>query len=128
MEHGTTNQVAVQVSLRGIEQFKPAGQVTVHSLTPLMRKKRAIKWLGICWGLAVLTIFLPLLHFFLPPSFLIAGPFVALAMYQTRSEVLPFAVPCPKCGASVPIEKEKESWPLHDLCAQCKSEITIDKA
>jgi len=122
-----TQPVSVQVSLRGLSEFRPAGQALVRTLNSKMRRKKALKWLGLCWGGAVISVFLPILHFILVPGLLFIGPFIAFAMYQTQSEILPFAVPCPKCQASVPIAKSKETWPLQDICVQCKSEITIDR-
>jgi len=63
------------------------------------RALRAVKgWAG-CWGAAVAAVFLPVLHFVLVPSLLLAGPLVALARWRERVTILAADGTCPACGA-----------------------------
>lgn len=64
------------------------------------RTARAVRALATCWGLAVLAVFLPVLHFVLVPSLLVAGPLAALARLNERATVLGAHGACPACGAA----------------------------
>lgn len=64
------------------------------------RTSRAVRALATCWGLAVLAVFLPVLHFVLVPSLLVAGPVVALSRLRERCTVRGASGTCPACGAA----------------------------
>ena len=64
-----------------------SGALTVNVYSNAERVKRAAKILGICWGLAVVTLFIPLAHFILVPSFLLAGPIMAYMKYRVVESV-----------------------------------------
>ena len=64
------------------------------------RTARAVRTLASCWGLAVLAVFLPVLHFVLVPSLLVAGPLAALAKLREHASVLGASGACPACGSA----------------------------
>lgn len=72
----------------------------VRDWVPPERTARAVRALATCWGLAVLAVFLPVLHFVLVPSLLVAGPVVALSRLRERCTVLGASGTCPACGAA----------------------------
>lgn len=82
--------------------------------THAQRAQRAAKALGLCWGAAIVAVFLPLLHFVLVPALLIAGPVAALVRYREQRSVLGFDGACPACGAAL---VERRALPSHDEVA-----------
>ena len=103
------------------------GEVFVQAFPPRERLFRALKFLGLGWGAAVVAVFIPLLHFVLVPLFLILGPVAAVWAYGQASVVLGGLGLCPNCGASLPIERGPDRWPLDDLCTQCRERVKIEK-
>lgn len=79
---------------------EPAG---LHLLrrSPRERTVRAAQGWVLCWGAAIVAVFIPLLHFVLVPALLIAGPLVARARWQERATVRGLRAKCPGCEAEI---------------------------
>lgn len=103
------------------------GEAEIANYDKSARTKRALKTLGLIWGLALLSVLLPLLHFFLPFLGIIIGPFLAIWVHGIESEIIGGSIPCPRCQSPVTIVKQRNRWPLKELCMQCSSEITVDR-
>jgi hypothetical protein len=104
-----------------------SGEVTLQHWDQQARMKRALRILGILWGIAVVTVFIPLAHFLLVPGFLIAGPIVAFKVYEQDRAILGGQCICPECGQAVTLVQAKDRWPLSDLCSKCQSALTVEK-
>ncbi|MBK7367752.1 MAG: hypothetical protein KAY61_03465 [Candidatus Eisenbacteria bacterium] len=90
------------------------------------RTSRAVRALATCWGLAVLAVFLPVLHFVLVPSLLVAGPVVALSRLRERCTVRGASGTCPACGAAQSFAVSgalRESTPVR--CDACGRAISL---
>lgn len=105
--------------------FTTLGTVTIATYDKKLRTTRALKTLGKIWGLAVLSVLLPLLHFFLPWIGILAGPLLAAWVYGIESEVQGGKAICPKCAEEFKIVKQRTRFPLHELCTHCQSEILV---
>lgn len=117
----------VSVKILGDDGKETRGQVYVRTFPPRERIFRALKFLGLGWGAAVVAVFIPILHFILVPLFLIAGPAIAFWAYGQTSVVLGGQGTCPHCGASLPLERSADRWPLDDLCSRCRNRVKIEK-
>jgi hypothetical protein len=115
---------SVSVDLQSSSGKHSHGNIQVKVLSRSERMKRAWKGAGLCLGIAIVSIFLPLLHFVLVPGFLIASPFVFSWLYSWESVILPGDVACPTCGESVHIVYNREKWPFHEVCTHCRNELT----
>jgi hypothetical protein len=104
------------------------GEVRIQNFSPRERLFRALKFLGICWGLGLVSVFIPIAHFFLVPGLFLAGLVISYLAYGTESLVLGGESICPNCGEFLPIVRGKEKWPLTDLCGKCRTQVTIEKA
>lgn len=74
--------------------------VRLRSWTSGERRIRALRAWAVCWGLAVPAVFLPVLHFVLVPSLLVAGPIAGLLRLREEQTVLGASGACPACGES----------------------------
>lgn len=103
------------------------GEVRMEYWDKSLRTKMAFKYLGLCWLAAVLSIFLPIAHFFLVPGFLIAGPFVAYVKWNQQNRLLGGSGQCASCEKALSIEPGAIKWPLEELCDGCwkKNKIEI---
>ena len=120
------NKIEKQVTVKTRDGKSSAGKVFVQSWSRKERVKRSLKVLGFTWLLAVLSVFLPIAHFFLVPAFLIAGPIVAHFIYKQESAVLGGESLCPSCGKLLPIVGGPNKWPLEDLCSNCQTHVIIE--
>ncbi|MDR3606344.1 MAG: hypothetical protein P4M08_03065 [Oligoflexia bacterium] len=115
----------IPVDLQGAGDKRGSGSVPVKTLSKPERLKRAWKGAGLCIGLAVVCVFLPLIHFVLVPGFLIAAPFVFSWMYSWERVILPCELKCPNCGQMIKISLNKEKWPFREVCVHCRNEMAV---
>lgn len=110
----------------------PAGQtsegfVFIQTWDKKTRMIRSAKWWVAMWVLAGVTVFIPVLHFILVPAFFSLGPVVGIWTYRQSKAVMGGQGNCPKCGKELVIEPSKASWPLKDLCTDCRSQVFISQ-
>jgi hypothetical protein len=122
-----TQGIGCKVKVIGSNGKEQSGEVRIQSFNPAQRLLRALKFLGICWGLALISVFIPIAHFFLVPGFFFAGLIISYFVYGMESVVLGGESICPNCGAFLPIARGKEKWPLTDLCAKCYTNVSIEQ-
>ena len=116
---------AIPVLVTSGDEGERPGVVYLERWDQKQRMKRALKTLGLTWGLAVGAVLIPLMHFILVPSLLIAGPALAYYQYQQQSAILGGTTECPKCGVTFEIVKSRERWPLKDVCSKCFTNVVI---
>lgn len=103
-----------------------AGIAKAHLWSSTESKKRAWRGLGITWGLAVFSVFLPLAHFFLVPGLLFAGPFVFFWLRKQKGRVLDIQAACPFCQKTLAAGGFGIEWPLRVVCGGCSEPVRID--
>ena len=103
------------------------GEVRLQHWDKRERTRRAVRAWIYCWAISVVSIAIPIAHFFLVPGFFLAGPFAAWIVSTQGSAVLGGQTDCPDCGAFLPISAGADHWPLKDLCAACHHRITIER-
>lgn len=103
---------------------KTRGFVRIQTWSQQDRLKRAIKLGGLTLGLAVVSVFVPILHFVLVPALLLGAPFVSYWAYFQEKVLLDGEGECPNCGAPFLVAKGKPEFPLDDLCTQCHLTVT----
>jgi hypothetical protein len=106
--------------LNGFAPTPGQGSVTIVSYDRRSRWRRALRVLGKWWGIALLTVFIPIAHFLLVPSFFFFG------LFQFSQRLGAAEVPrdargrCPDCGAEQPLELAAR-WQVPQLvtCREC---------
>ena len=68
--------------------------------TRSQRFGRALAGLGMCWALALGGLFIPVAHFILVPTFVVAGIIVAIKRAREDRRLLLLRGACPRCGAA----------------------------
>lgn len=107
-------------------QKKTKGVVILREYDEKEKKHRILKYGGGCFAAAILSIFIPLLHFILVPGFLIAA--VTMVIINSRPANIESAkAKCPECGVDFVISKGKPVFPMDDVCASCHHKIIINK-
>ena len=116
---------SIAVSVLEREGRTATGTVSMRRLDKPTRTKRAMIALAICWGLALVSLPIMFLHFFLVPLFAILGPILFVMRMKQESTVLGAKVECPACGKPNSLGKQAAGWPLLASCESCGARLTI---
>ncbi len=122
MSRGTGQPVVLRAG-----EKRSVGEVRVERWDRSARLLRAARRWGILWGIAVVSILVPVAHFVLVPAFLIAGPIGGLARYRERSAVLGGEGGCPSCGARMSIDAHPDRWPFLEHCDACQRAVWVER-
>ena len=68
------------------------------------RATRALAGLGACWGLALVSVFIPVAHFVLVPTFAVAGVVLAGLRLREDRRLVRVSGTCPRCGVQQEFE------------------------
>jgi hypothetical protein len=117
----------VPVRLTGKPNHIATGEVYVRAWSSSDRTKRAIKTFCVWLAVAVLSVAVPILHFFLVPLFFVLAVIMAGVTYAQTSVVLGGEGTCPFCGAKLDIVKKSNRWPLDEVCDRCKRHVSVEK-
>lgn len=121
---GDEQSRSVVVEVRGQGGFTSKATLHILSLTDRARFKRATKTSAMLFGLAVISLPIPPIHWVLVPGFLIAA-IVAFFVRIRTDELLDGVVTCPRCHASFELESQPPAWPLDLTCHQCKAQLNV---
>lgn len=106
--------------LNGFSPSPGHGSVTVITYDRPARWRRALRALGKWWGIALLSILIPVAHFVLVPSFLLFGLYQFLD--RLGAALVPFDArgTCPDCGTDQAFELAAR-WRIPQLvsCHEC---------
>ena len=119
---------AIGVRIIGKPDRRSSGEVVIRQWSPKERLARALRTFGIWFFIALLSVAIPILHFFLVPLFLLVAFAMTFIVYSHSSMVLGGAGNCPYCGEALEIVKKPDRWPLDDVCAKCSRHVVIEKA
>ncbi len=116
------------VTITDIREHSSSGTVELKIWDKKERTKRALKALGFTLGLAVVSVLIPILHFILVPTFILASPIVFFWIAGQEQVILGGKGTCPNCHKEFEIARSPVTWPLSDLCDHCKAELKINQA
>ena len=90
------------------------------------RTRRAVlTWLA-GWGLGIVAVFLPVLHFVLVPLLVLGGPILAFNRFGERVSVLAVTGTCPGCGVAQHQPLKRGAQPrLEFRCDSCGRAIGV---
>ncbi len=127
MEHVDTS-VMVTVST---PKQQNEGTLVLRGVTRADALKRGMLiWLG-GWGLAILTLPIPIVHMLAPPVLLVLAPIagrIAFKLLANAKDVLKSTVTCPDCNANCDLKGRDGSWPIEQACSQCQAHLLIRPA
>jgi len=99
-----------------------------HVYSQQEKTKRAFTRLFGFWGLAIVSILVPVAHFILVPAFLLIAPFIAYKSYKEEVMLEECEITCPECGKTGTFAKNSGQWPLHNQCPHCMNRVYFEPA
>jgi 4-hydroxybenzoate polyprenyltransferase len=115
-----------EVTITDARGKRSSGKLKVARWDKSFRTRRALKILGLFWGLALCSVVLPLVHFVLVPGLLLAGPFVAAFFYGQEGAILGGEGDCPSCGARFTVAKRGVQAEFKQVCSSCRDELRLE--
>lgn len=104
------------------------GKIEVREIPQAERVQRGMKIGGALLVAAIVSVFVPVLHFILVPGFLILGLVFGFTTYLTRSEVLEGQFDCPVCGQLNELPKQSLELPCGRRCLKCHYDLTLNSS
>jgi hypothetical protein len=101
-------------------------QFSLRTLSSQERKKLALKALGTFWGLSLLTIPLPPIHWVTVPGFFFFGIYWAIRKLREDVHFEAFAFPCPECAQEVRVVPQVRRNPLAFVCPHCRYGLKLE--
>ena len=102
------------------------GEVRVQRWDKKDRTARSARAWVVCWVAAIGAIFIPVLHFFLVPTLLLAGPVSAFFIAGQENVILGGEGTCPVCHAFLPLTRNALQFPISDICPACQAPLRIE--
>jgi hypothetical protein len=112
--------------LTGYSPTPTAAIVTVQSFDKKERVRRALKGLATFWGAALGSVFIPIAHFLLVPSFALYGAYTFFERLGARQIVTAAEGTCPDCGRKQKLEMGgRWNVPRNVACRYCQRSLRI---
>lgn len=112
--------------LTGYSQTPTTATVTIRSFDKPERMRRALKGLGTFWAAALGSVFIPVAHFLLVPSFSLYGIYTFFERLNADKIVVSAEGTCPDCGKQQKLDVAGR-WrvPRNVACRYCQRSLRI---
>jgi hypothetical protein len=101
------------------------GFVHVRRWSAAEVRLRSLKAFSKYFTAALLSVLVPIAHFFLVPALLLTAFGASWWTGREKSTVLGGTGRCPNCHTDFEIVRMRESWPLSDICNHCGRHVKI---
>jgi len=116
------------LQLSGYHGEPTPARLLVASFTRPARTRRALKGLAGFWGAMVVSVFIPIAHFVLVPTFFVVGIWQFVRRLKTQQLVRGAHGRCPDCGTEQDFELLSRRFPQSVTCGSCHRGLTIAEA
>ena len=114
--------------LTGYSPKPSSATATIRSFEKPERVRRALKGLAIFWGAAIGSVFIPVAHFLLVPSFALYGAYTFFDRLGAEQVVTAAEGICPDCGRSQQLDTGVGArWqvPTEVACRYCQRALRV---
>lgn len=121
-----TTSISVQVHSRNHRDSSPtSGSINQETYNRQDQVRNALKTLGVGLAITFCTVFIPIMHFILTPTFFIGSFVFAMGKLSEKAQNLGGQGECPSCHQSFVIEKSKWKDRFTDTCNHCHDDLEI---
>lgn len=120
----TETEVAASLTAFGYTP-RPATALVIEQ-SPPERFVRTLAGLGMFWGFALVSLFIPVAHLVLVPTFLVGGIIMAVKRAREDRRLLLLRGACPRCGATQELTPGGRFASGRSLdCPKCHGTLTL---
>lgn len=101
------------------------GSADIRNYSPREVLLKSLKTLSLFWGLALLSVLLPVVHFVSVPLLFGLGIYMTLRTRKLRKEILSGAIACPNCRQPIEIKNAPLFDEHTEICQNCASVVRI---
>lgn len=117
----------LNVQLKTSEKTSLASLKTLESSATEAQKKAVRFFVMGCFA-ALVSLFIPIAHFFLVPGFLIAAIVAYQYFKKSRVELTSCSIECPACQKQIQLNRQPLELPLKVVCDSCRALVEIQAA
>lgn len=88
-------------------------------------QKKAVRFLVMGCIAAVVSLFIPIAHFFLVPGFLVSAIIAYQYFRKSRVELMNCSIECPNCNQHIQLSRQPLELPLKVVCDSCRALVEI---
>ncbi len=117
-----------QILVSAYTPSDPAKSTTLraHRISTTELVTNVLKKLGIYWGLAFLTFFIPVYNVFFVPFFLLIGLYVALKVERAKYEIAHGKIDCPHCNEAIKLRNAVLTQDFQVTCPHCVTVVKVE--
>lgn len=117
-----------QILIQAYTPSDPSVNMTIraHRISNIELVINVLKKLGIYWGFAFVTFFIPVYNVFFVPFFFLIGVYVALKVEKARFKVQHGKITCPHCQDSIKLRKAVLTEDFQVTCPHCVSVVKVN--
>jgi hypothetical protein len=120
------NTVEIPATLSAFGAPPAPATATVQNQSPADRLRRTAAGFGLCAGLAAVSLFIPVAHFILVPTFVGAGIAIAVARARENTRLLRVRGVCPRCSTAQDFGGGGRFTPTRSLdCPICHTTLVL---
>lgn len=116
------------VTLSSPDEHKTTATLNCVRYTKVDGWKKAAPWGGALFGISILVLPIPIVHFGAIPIFFVAMPLVTLIVYKLYSHGVDLngSAICPACQAALTLRFSGDYWPVQKFCPECNASLQIE--
>jgi ribosomal protein S27AE len=119
-------ETEVPASLTAFGHPPRAARAVIVEQAPGQRFARTLAGLGMFWGLALASVFIPVAHFVLVPTFVVGGIVMAVKRAREDRRLLRVRGACPRCGAVQDLQPGGRFVDGRSFdCPKCHGNVTL---
>jgi len=122
-----SQELRIEIEANVSDERREPGYVMVKYFSPPEKMTQALKKLGLFWGIALVSVLIPVFHFVLVPLFFFLGIFFGYRSYKSEGRVLGGETHCPHCKNEVKVKPAELQWPVSEICQNCARVVRMEK-
>lgn len=117
----------MSLRLRSLSGNKSESDIFALSESTQDRNKRVIRTCIIFFAVFIVSLFIPVVHFVIPPLCIILGiGFIAKNLRHTQIKIAGTGI-CPECKKEFPVAELTTGLPVKTFCPHCRNQLYIEK-
>ena len=116
----------MEPKLRSLSDKTSLCQGKIEFETNSEKWRRLVKGGAIVGGTICVSLFIPFVHFFVPPACLAFGGWYFFSNLKSARRIVDIEGACPECGSLVKIFEVVKSLPHKTFCHHCRNQLYLE--